>query len=55
MQVGDLMRCKFPGTVQHNTLCVLVEQHSFDGSFWKILWNDDLLLMHCDHLEAVCK
>ena len=51
MQAGDLMRCTFPcGRPQ--TLCVLVEKHSFDGSFWKILWGGDVTLMHIDHLAA---
>ncbi len=52
MKVGDLMRCIFPCGRQQ-TLCVLVEKHRFDGSFWKILWDGDVMLMHVDHLEVI--
>jgi hypothetical protein len=52
MKVGDLMRCTF-SCGRSQTLCVLVEKHSFDDNFWNILWNGEVLLMHTDHLIDV--
>ena len=52
MKAGDLMRCTFP-CGRSQTLCVLVKKHTFDGSFWHILWDGDVMLMHSDHLVDV--
>ena len=52
MQAGDLMRCTFQ-CGRSTDLVVLIESHNFDGSFWNILWNSDVMLMHVDHLVAV--
>ena len=52
MEVGDMVRCTF-SCGRSQTLCMLVGKHGFDSSFWKILWDGELLLMHTDHLVAV--
>jgi hypothetical protein len=51
MKTGDLMYCTFGST--DPVLCTLISE--VQRKYWNILWHGRVILMHEQHLEAVCK
>ena len=49
MKQGDLAYCTFGP----KGFVTIVSAHPFSEMFWNILWNDEILLMHKDHLVCL--
>lgn len=49
MKAGDLMYCTFGPS----GFATILSRHPYNGMFWNILWNGEVVLMHEDHLVTV--